>query len=342
MGNDEGVLVMGGCICCIGVLLMLILLPLSFASISEEELGLRKHSISKKVLFDDLYKPGHHNTGPSYGFEKVNRHIHSLIVTDSAAWTCPEDGSGNCLDSANTTDNVIGQVIYSTFTVLYRIIQDIEHVEKAYQSYQFSDASVQRAVRAQAKENSKQSPQGFTLKQIIDAHLIFNVSQVIVDKNTLNEAMADFGYQIFDVIVTEIDMGDSVQQKYLRIETNRYEDEIIKASDEAQDIQRETDLSTEEINNEARTERTAIESYSGAYANRLAADLDAYRREAEKNATIELIEMYQTKFTDSGTTDIMAIVSSTQYMDQLASMASNSKVDKIFLDQVNALNINSN
>jgi len=342
MSGEEGVLYVGGCICCIGVLLMLILLPLSFASISEEELGLRKHSISKKVLFDELYKPGHHNTGPSYGFEKVNRHIHSVIVTDSAAWTCPEDDTGSCLDRSNTTDNVIGQVIYSTFTVLYRIIQNIDEVEKAYQSYQFSDAAVERAVRALAKENSKQNPQSYTLKEIIDAHLIFNTTQVIVNEDTLNEAMSDFGYQLFAVIVTEIDMGDSVQQKYLRIETNRYEDEIIKVNDQAQDIQRETDLETEEINNEARTEKTATESYASAYANRLTADIDAYRREAEKNATIELIEMYQTKFSNSGVTDIMSIVSATQYMDQLSAMATNSRVDKVFLDQVNAFNINSN
>lgn len=339
MAGDEGVYYVGGCICCVGVLLMLILLPMSFASIAEEELGLRKHSISKKVLFDELYKPGHHNTGPSYGFEKVNRHIHALIVQDSAAWTCPEDENGGCLDRSNTTDNSIGQVIYSTFTVLYRIIQQIEDVEKAYQSYQFSDSAVERAVRALAKENSKQNPQQYTLQEIIDAHLIYNVTQVIVHEPTLNEAMADFGYQLFRVIVTEIDMGDTVQQKYLRIETNRYEDEIIQVNDQAQDIQRLTDLETEKINNEGRTEKTAINSYSNAYANRLTADIDVYRREAEKNGTIEMIEMYQEKFPLSGVTDIMAIVSSTQYMDQLQTMASNSKVDKIFLDEVNGLNI---
>jgi len=339
MAGDEGVMYVGGCVCCVGVLLCLILLPMSFASIAEEELGLRKHSISKKVLFDELYKPGHHNTGPSYGFEKVNRHIHALIVQDSAAWTCPEDEDGGCLDRSNTTDNSIGQVIYSTFTVLYRIIQQIEDVEKAYQSYQFSDGAVERAVRALAKENSKQNPQQYTLQEIIDAHLIYNVTQVIVHEPTLNEAMADFGYQLFRVIVTEIDMGDTVQQKYLRIETNRYEDEIIQVNDQAQDIQRLTDLETEKINNEGRTEKTAINSYSNAYANRLTADIDVYRREAEKNGTVEMIEMYQEKFPLSGVTDIMAIVSSTQYMDQLQTMASNSKVDKIFLDEVNGLNI---
>jgi len=301
---------------------------MSFASVAEYELAFRMHSISKKVSFDELYTPGHYHVGPSYNFIKCNRHVHTVHVSDSAAWTCPEDSSGSC--STNATSNDIGQTIYSTFTVSYRVQQDIENVELAYTKYQFDESRVASAVRSLATENSKETPQQYTLQEIIDAYTV-ELPQLVVNTTLLNADLHTFGYQLVDVVVEALDMDQVAQNKYLLIETRLYEDEISAYQEQAAEVRRETSTEVQEIQNDQIRQVLEIEAYASAYTTTKNADAEAYRMAAEINATKELIEMYEEELPSLTLVETMELVSSSQYVDAIQS-SSTSRTGVVFMD----------
>lgn len=306
---------------------------MSFSSIAEYELGFRVHSISKKVSFDELYTPGHYHVGPSYTFIKCNRHVHTVHVSDSAAWTCPEVTNPETLEpecSKNATSNDIGQSIYTTFTVSYRIMQDLDSVQLAYTKYQFDDSRVASAVRSLATENSKETPQGYTLQEIIDAYTD-ELPQLVVNNTLLNQDLHTFGFQLVDVVVEAIDMDPVAQNKYLLIETRLYEDEISGYQEEAEEVRRETASEVQEIQNEQIAQVLEIQAYASAFATTREADAEAYRIQAEINATTELIGMYQTELPGLSLVETMELASTSQYVDAiLGSSSSHSGV--VFMD----------
>eukprot|EP00494_Astrolonche_serrata_P028760 UN29027 len=194
---------------------------MSWSSVGEGELALIKHNISKKVSYDEMYEPGHHHTGPSYDFERVNAKIHTTVVHQSSSWTCPLTESGVCNTNTTSSDtNNIGQTIYTTFSIQYNVIGDLENLQLAYESYQFDDSLVEEAVRRAAVENSKETPQSYTLEEI----LAEDETQIVIDEDNLNDDLNKFGYELYDVIVTEIQLSDSAANKYLKTEMQRYQD----------------------------------------------------------------------------------------------------------------------
>jgi len=329
----------GAGVCCIGMLLMLILLPMSFRSLSEEQLAFKKHGISNKVDFDKLYEPGHYHTGPSHKFEPINRHIHTVVLNQQAAWTCPEAEDGqSCLssnDSANA--NVVGQTIYTSFSVNYRVTRTKEAVKLAYDKYQFNDGSVESAVKSLSSENAKETPQSYTLRQIIDAYTDVN-PQICVDVPLLNSQVAEFGYQVEDIIVTEIALDDSAQAKYLLTETNQYLATIVEFEQQATEVRQETEALVYGINNLALSEVYAIEAWGNTEVARLDADLEAYRRAVDVNGTELLIEMYKRNFPSATEMEIAELTATTQYIDQVLAVGSHSGVETLFIDsQTNRL-----
>eukprot|EP00494_Astrolonche_serrata_P004717 UN04731 len=121
------------------------------------------------------------------------------MVSGSVAWTCPEEDTDSTVCRANQTDstNTIGQSIYTTFSVQYKILHDKDSVSRAYRTFQFDDALVEQHVRALAKQNSKVTPQTYTLRQILDAD---ENNLLIVDKPSLNEELFAIGYELYDVV----------------------------------------------------------------------------------------------------------------------------------------------
>lgn len=328
--QDEcAVWTISGC-CCIGFLLMLILVPMSFASIAEHELGFLKHGISNKVKFDRMYEPGHHNTGPAYTFEKVNRHVHAAQVIGSAAWTCPEDDFGHC--ETNTSANTVGITVETDFTVMYRIIQNLEMVQHAYETYQFDDGLVAGAVGNLAKENSKATPQQYTLQNIIDSVTDQNNTQSIITESGLDSDIAGFGYELYDVLITKLEIESAAADKFLTTEIRRYEDDIAQKTEEAAEVDRETEKLVVAIQNEAIKVVSAITATAGATLLELAADLEAHRRQINIDATSVLIDMYNRRFSQATYGDIMEMVAITKYMDEVEQMGAQSGTDKIFMD----------
>jgi len=172
------------CLCGTGLLLMVILLPLSFGSLREEELGFKKSTVSQVVDFDDLYCCGHYHVGPTHKFAKVNRHIHTVDIRSASAWTCPAAEDGSCIynseEAVNSTANEIGQTMTSSFSVNFRIFTDIDNVHLAYEKYQFDDSRVRTTVANLATENAKQTPQQFSVEEILNA-TSDELPQVVVD-----------------------------------------------------------------------------------------------------------------------------------------------------------------
>jgi len=303
---------------------------MSFSSIAEHELGFLKHGISNKVKFDRMYEPGHHETGPAYTFEKVNRHVHAANVVGSAAWTCPEDDFGHC--ETNTTANTVGITVETDFTVMYRIIQELEMVQHAYETYQFDDNLVAGAVGNLAKESSKATPQLYTLQNIIDSVSDHNNTHPIIAESGLNSDIGGFGYELYDVIITKIEIEGAAADKFLTTEIRRYEDDIAQKTEEAAEVDRETEKLVVAIQNEAVKEVAAITANAGATVLELSADLEAYRRSINIDATTLLIDMYNRRFSLATYGDIMEMVAITKYMDEVEQMGAQAGTDKVFMD----------
>jgi len=229
MSHDEKQMLFscGGICCVIGLILMLVLLPMSFSSLAEDEIAFRKSSVSSKIDFDEIYCCGHYHLGPTGRFASVSRHVHTVYIKDSNAWTCPAE-NGTCkVISGNT--NEVGQTVYSSFAVNFRIIRDIENAQLAYEKYQFDDGRVRQAVIALAIENSKETPQLYSVEQIYGTYSD-ETPQIVIDQALLDADLRVFGYELQDVVVTEIKMPEAAQAKFLVQEIRKYQDDIIRNS----------------------------------------------------------------------------------------------------------------
>jgi hypothetical protein len=315
----------------IGVLLMLILLPLSFNTLKEEELAFSRSTVSSKIDFDKVYCCGHFHLGPTRNFQKINRHVHTVWVYESNAWTCPAE-NGTCKELSGST-NEVGQTIYSTFAVNFRVIRDRENVQLAYEKYQFDDERVRQAVKALALENSKEVPQKYSVEQIYAAHTRDN-PQIIVSHDALNLDLKVFGFELQDVIVTEMKMDVAQQAKFLTQELRVYQDDIIRQSWTANETRLKTAGMVNEVNIEAISATRAIKAEADAKIVSLEADLEAYRRVIDINATTLLIEMYKRVFNENTTTemDIAEMAASSMYIDQIMNTGSTQDVHAIFMD----------
>jgi len=307
---------------------MLILLPLSFNTLKEEELAFSKSTVSSKIDFNEIYCCGHFHLGPTRNFAKINRHVHTVWVYDSNAWTCPAE-NGTCKELSGTT-NEVGQTIYSTFAVNFRVIRDRENVQLAYEKYQFDDVRVRQAVKALALENSKEVPQQYSVEQIYAAHSD-EEPQIVVDESALDADLRVFGFELQDVIVTEIKMTDAAQDKFLTTELRVYQDDIIKQSWNANQTRLETASLVNDINIEAITEVRRIEADADATVTRLEADLEAYRRQIDISATTLMIEMLKRVFTNSSEMEIAEMAATQMYIDQIMETGSASGMNTLFM-----------
>jgi len=307
---------------------MLILLPLSFNTLKEEELAFSKSTVSSKIDFDEIYCCGHFHLGPTRNFAKINRHVHTVWVYESNAWTCPAE-NGTCKELSGTT-NEVGQTIYSTFAVNFRVIRDRENVQLAYEKYQFDDVRVRQAVKALALENSKEVPQQYSVEQIYAAHSD-EQPQIVVDEAALDADLHVFGFELQDVIVTEIKMTDAAQDKFLTTELRVYQDDIIKQSWNANQTRLETASLVNDINIEAITEVRRIEADADATVTRLEADLEAYRRQIDISATTLMIEMLKRVFTNSSEMEIAEMAATQMYIDQIMETGSASGMNTLFM-----------
>lgn len=332
MSEVEGITGCFGILCCIAVLLMIILLPLSFNTLKEEELAFSKSTVSSKIDFDEIYCCGHFHLGPTRNFAKINRHVHTVWVYESNAWTCPAQ-NGTCKELSGSS-NEVGQTIYSSFAVNFRVIRDRENVQLAYEKYQFDDERVRQAVKALAIENSKEVPQQYSVEQIYEAHTDEN-PQIVVDPQALDADLRVFGFELQDVIVTEIKMTDAAQAKFLTQELRVYQDDVIRQSWIANETRLETDALVNEINIEAITETRRIEAEASAEVARLEADLEAYTRQIDISATTLLIEMYKRVFTETNSNDmrIAEMAATSMYIDQLMETGSGGSMNTLFMDQ---------
>jgi len=336
MSHDEkqGLLGCGGICCVIGLILMLVLLPMSFSSLAEDEIAFRKSSVSSKIDFDEIYCCGHYHLGPTGRFASVSRHVHTVYIKDSNAWTCPAE-NGTCkVISGNT--NEVGQTVYSSFAVNFRIIRDIENAQLAYEKYQFDDGRVRQAVIALAIENSKETPQLYSVEQIYGTYSD-ETPQIIVDQELLDADLHVFGYELQDVVVTEIKMPEAAQAKFLVQEIRKYQDDIIRNSWIANETRLETAGIVNEINIEGISATRAIHADAEATVARLNADLEAYRRFIDISATTYLIEMYKRNFPDAIDVEIAELAASHQYVDNVMSTGSGSHVDTLFMGETNRL-----
>lgn len=324
----------GSACCCIGVLLMIILLPLSFSTLAEDQIAFRKSSVSSKINFDEIYCCGHFHLGPTGRFAKVSRHVHTVFIEDSNAWTCPAT-NGTCKEISGNT-NEVGQTIYSSFAVNFRIIRDIDNAKLAYEKYQFDDDRVRQAVKALALENSKETPQQYSVEQIYAAHSD-DTPQILVDHDLLDADLRIFGYELQDVVLTEIKMPEAAQAKFLVQEIRKYQDDIIKNSYLANETRLETAKTVNEINIEGISATRKIQADADAAVARLEADLEAYRRFIDISATTYLIEMYKRNFPDASEVEIAELAASHQYVDNVMSTGSGTHVNTVFMGEANRL-----
>jgi len=320
-----------GSVCCIGILLAAILLPLSFGAIAEEQLGFGKSRISGRVSFDKLYHPGYWRNGPNNIFTKVNRHIHTVEVKRSNAWTCPEDAeTGDCKQNPNSQE--VGQTVYTTCTINFRITPTKESVQMAYEKYQFDDSRVRQQVVSLATENSKETPQNYTAAQIFAAVNDDN-PQVVVNVEHLGKEISNFGYELVDVVVEEINMDDAAQAKFLLQDLKRYDDDLVKKQWLATQEKQITEQEVTEIRNLKVEQVREIQGQVVALETRLDSDLEAYRRAVDVNSTLYLIEMYKEVFPTVDNMEIAEMAATTTYMDQLISVGTSSGVETIFMDK---------
>jgi len=327
--SDEVALWGFGSCCCIGLILCGILLPISFGAIAEEQLGFRKARISGRVNFDKLFHPGYHHNGPNNIFSKVSRHIHTVEVRRSNAWTCPEDSdTGDCKQNPNSQE--VGQTVYTTCTVNFRITPTKEAVRLAYEKYQFDDGRVRQQVISLATENSKETPQNYTAGQIF-ASVTDEKPQVVVDVQHLGDEISSFGYELVDVVVEEINMDEAAQAKFLLQDLKRYDDDLVKKQWLATNEKQITEQEVTEIGNLQVQEVRAIEAEVVALKTRLSSDLEAYRRKVDVDSTLYLIDMFKEVFPDVGDMDIAELAATTMYMDQLTSVGSSDDVETVFM-----------
>jgi len=324
----------GGVCCCIGVILMLVLLPLSFRTLAEDEIAFRKSSVSSKIDFEEIYCCGHFHLGPTGRFASVSRHVHTVFIEDSNAWTCPAE-NGTCKEISGNT-NEVGQTIYSSFAVNFRIIRDIENAKLAYEKYQFDDGRVRQAVVALAIENSKETPQQYSVEQIY-ASYSDDAPQIVVDHELLDADLRVFGYELQDVVVTEIKMPEAAQAKFLVQEIRKYQDDIIRNSWIADETRLLTAGMVNEINIEGISATRKIQADANATVARLDADLEAYRRFIDISATTYLIEMYKRNFQEASEVEIAELTASHQYVDNVMSTGSGSHVNTLFMGETNRL-----
>jgi len=316
--------------CCIGLVLCVVLLPISFGAIAEEELGFKKARISGRVNFGQLYHPGYYHNGPSNIFKKVSRHIHTVEVVRSNAWTCPEDPQTlDCKKNPNSQE--VGQTIYTTCTVNFRITPAKESVQLAYQKYQFDDQRVRQQVISLATENSKETPQNYTASQIFAA-TDNETPQIVVDSPHLTEEIGTFGYELVDVVVEEINMDDAAQAKFLLQDLRKYEDDLVQKQWLATQEKQITEQEVTEIRNQMVEEVRTIEAQVTALKTRLDSDLEAYRRAVDINSTLYLINMFKEVFDGVSEMEIAEMASTTMYMDQLISVGSSQGVETVFMD----------
>jgi len=314
--------------CCIGCILMLVLLPLSFRSLAEDEIAFRKSTVSSKVDFEEVYCCGHYHLGPTGRFEKVSRHVHTVYISESSAWTCPSE-NGTCLESSGTT-NEVGQTIYSSFAVNFRIIRDRENAKLAYQKYQFDDVRVRQAVTALAMENSKETPQQYSVEQIYEAYSEER-PQIVVNHELLDADLHVFGFELQDIVVTEIQMPQAAQEKFLVQEIRNYQDDIIRTSWIANETRLETAGLVNQINIEGISATREVRANADATVARLEADLEAYRRYIDISATTYLIEMYKRNFPGASDVEIAELAASHQYIDNIMETSSGDHVSALFM-----------
>jgi len=308
---------------------------MSFGSVEEGQLGLLKSSISRKVLFDPVLYPGHYHTGPTHNIQTVNARIQSVHLEGNGAWTCPETDSGTCDNSGNNTGtNNIGIKISSSFSILYKIKSDKLSIEEAYRRFRFDDDLAATTIRTLATENSKQTPQTHTLQQIIEAHETNTTQeQFIVNEEQLRNDMSQFGYEFMECFIHSITLEERAKKKYMETEVRRYEDDLAEIVEEASVVRRNTESLVKNISNHATQEVYAIKGRAEAYKQTLDADKDVYKRTAELNATIELSEMFRTSFPTANDAEIMAIVMTNNYVDQISQIANKANIDKVFIDE---------
>lgn len=72
----QGVYCCGGCCCITGLLLILILVPLSFKGVEYYEYGFLVRSSTGKVDLAEVFDAGNHFVGPDYGFKKFQADAH--------------------------------------------------------------------------------------------------------------------------------------------------------------------------------------------------------------------------------------------------------------------------
>merc|ERR1712216_79764 len=98
-----------GCICCIGILLTIILLPLSFNRLEFYEAGLKKQKSTGKVDMSETWTAGNHLIGPDYEFMKFPASF-QLFDQRISVWTKSGD------QDAGATVNIDISFIYKLRT----------------------------------------------------------------------------------------------------------------------------------------------------------------------------------------------------------------------------------
>jgi len=318
----------------------LILLFASFGHIKEGELGLLKSNLTKVVSYERVYTPGYYYVGLNRGFEKVSSKVQYININEGEyAWTCPESVNGTC--DHNEESNNVGVTLQIIFTIQYRILDSIEGLQQAYNRYKFNADAVAAHVKTTAQQNAKQTPQYFSLSEIIDEQKNGTSTDTLIDKAELDAELQSFGYMVEDILIERIELDGEAADKYLQTDLRRYEDDLVQKQEEAAVIRRETERQVTAINNEAVADSYVIEAVADAYVERLEAELSVYAKNANILATEALIDALHVAFNEASEVEIMEMMLVVQYIDQMMKIGPSSdtvfvddRQNKLFVDQI--------
>lgn len=85
--SKDGIVKMGGCLCGVFWLLLIILLPMSYSTLEYYQMGFAHRRTTGTVDRSHVYSAGKYMLGPDYGFTVFPASVQNVDITDVAAWT---------------------------------------------------------------------------------------------------------------------------------------------------------------------------------------------------------------------------------------------------------------
>lgn len=260
--------IVGGC-CCIGILLTIILLPLSFNYVPPNTVGIKIDKTSRRVSLDNYYPEGRYFLGPTVDF--------FLFPTDVQT-----------LDDSITARALDGYAIRIAYAVQYQLVP--EKIVDLYKKHNLKYGTIYRRIareRVLAAIGNHDS-NGFYR----DREEILNMMFSDICEKLYPEHAKCWGMQF-----TEINLAPQLETRLLRLELDRWYVRKKKAEQAVSEVTSVTEvveadfqmrISNVKSSSDANASIIELGAQSGStiLTRTSAADAAIITRDAEKTATI--------------------------------------------------------